>query len=72
MDAFPKEFGRACFPLLPEGQFFPEHFRAQPRQQQGREAGRNLEKKDSVLAGTPPEHFLPLFLSGFGLTMNES
>ena len=38
MDAFPKEFGRACFPLLSEGQFFPEHFRAQPRQQQGREA----------------------------------
>ena len=72
MDAFPKEFGRACFPLLSEGQFFPELFRAQPRQQQGREEEKNLEKKDSILAGAPPEHFLSPFLSELGLTMKQS
>jgi hypothetical protein len=70
VDAFPREFDRACAPLLPEGQFFPEHFRAQPRQQQGREEEKNREKKDSVLAGTPPEHFFPWFLSGFGLAIS--
>jgi hypothetical protein len=72
VDAFPIEFGRACFPWYPAGQFFPELFRAQPRQQQGREEEKNLEKKGSILAGAPPEHFLSPFLSELGLTMKQS
>ena len=44
----------------------------QPRQQQGREEAKNLEKKDSILAGAPPEHFLSPFLSELGLTMKQS
>ena len=42
------------------------------RQQQGREEEKNLEKKDSILAGAPPEHFLSPFLSELGLTMKHS
>lgn len=45
---------------------------AQPRQQQGREEEKNLEKKDSILTGAPPEHFLSPFLSELGLTMKQS
>ena len=48
------------------------HAKAQPRQQQGREEEKNLEKKDSILAGAPPEHFLSPFLSELGLTMKQS
>jgi len=72
VDAFPIEFDRACFPWRLAGQFFPELFRAQPRQQQGRGEEKSLEKKDSVLADAPPERFLSLFLSESGLIMNQS
>ena len=31
-----------------------------------------MEKKDSILTGAPPEHFLSPFLSELGLTMKQS